>query len=74
MLRAGIDGVDQGVRIEIGGGRLPASMVARRVWADIRPSATARTRMRRQVPYAAIVMAVVLVRIVGMTRPRAAAQ
>ncbi|HEX2282588.1 MAG TPA: hypothetical protein VD789_14030 [Thermomicrobiales bacterium] len=74
MQRAGIEGVDQGVRIEIGGRGLPAGMIARRVWVDLRPSATLRTRMRRQVPYAAIVMAVVLVRIVGMTRPRPAAQ
>lgn len=72
MLRAETNVIDRGVQIEIGDRRLPTGMIARRVWADVRPSATQRTRLRRQVPYATIVLAVILVRIVGMARPRAA--
>lgn len=68
MLRARLDGTGAGVRIEIGDQRLPPGMIARRVWADVRPSATVRTQMRRQVPYAAVVMAVVFIRMISMSR------
>lgn len=47
MLSSGVTGAGQGIRIEIGDGRLPVSMIASRMRADLRPSASLRTRVRR---------------------------
>lgn len=71
MLQSGVVGTGQNVRIEIADQRLPVGMIARRIRADLRSNELARTRMRRQGPYAMVLVAVVLARIVGMTRSRA---
>lgn len=74
MLSSGVTGAGQGIRIEIGDGRLPVSMIASRMRADLRPSASLRTRVRRQGPFAAVVMIAILVRLATMSRSRAAAR
>lgn len=71
MLQSGVVGTGQNVRIEIADQRLPLGMIARRIRADMRSNELARARMRRQGPYAMVLVAIVLARIIGMPRSRA---